>query len=106
MKYGVGIDVSKGKSTVAILSIAGEVIEEPFEINHDIDINFLLQESKKKGVSKINVYTKKIYKFGLTIVNIIHEINHANQIIIFFKGNNILRLITYHQKHCYPLQLF
>ena len=27
MKYGVGIDVSKGKSTVAILSIEGEVIE-------------------------------------------------------------------------------
>ena len=51
-------------------------------------INFLLQESKKKGVSKINVYTKKIYKFGLTIVNIIHEINHANQIIIFFKGRD------------------
>ena len=25
MKYGVGIDISKGKSTVAILSIAGEV---------------------------------------------------------------------------------
>lgn len=31
MKYGVGIDISKGKSTVAILSIEGEVIEEPFE---------------------------------------------------------------------------
>ena len=37
MKYGVGIDVSKGKSTVAILSAVGEVIEEPFEIKHDIE---------------------------------------------------------------------
>ena len=27
MKYGVGIDVSKGKSTVSILSVEGEVIE-------------------------------------------------------------------------------
>ena len=36
MKYGVGIDVSKGKSTVSILSVEGEVIEEPFEINHDL----------------------------------------------------------------------
>ena len=35
MKYGVGIDVSKGKSTIAILSVAGEVIEEPFEIKHE-----------------------------------------------------------------------
>ena len=37
MKYGVGIDISKGKSTVAILSVAGEVIEEPFEITHDLN---------------------------------------------------------------------
>ena len=36
MKYGVGIDISKGKSTVAILSVVGEVIEEPFEITHDL----------------------------------------------------------------------
>ena len=51
MKYGVGIDVSKGKSTVAILSIAGEVIEESFEINHDI--NGLNQmEEKIKDIPK------------------------------------------------------
>lgn len=37
MKYGVGIDVSKGKSTIAILSQAGEVIVEPFEIQHTKD---------------------------------------------------------------------
>lgn len=50
MKYGVGIDVSKGKSTVAILSIEGEVIEEPFEINHDINgLNLL--EKKLKDIS-------------------------------------------------------
>lgn len=47
MKYGVGIGVSKGKSTVAILSIAGEVIEEPFEINHDINGLNLLEEKIK-----------------------------------------------------------
>ena len=47
MKYGVGIDVSKGKSTIAILSIVGEVIEEPFEINHDINGLKLLEEKIK-----------------------------------------------------------
>ena len=51
MKYGVGIDVSKGKSTVAILSIAGEVIKEPFEINHDIN-GFNLLEEKIKDIPK------------------------------------------------------
>ena len=47
MKYGVGIDVSKGKSTVAILSVAGEVIKEPFEINHDINGLKILEEKIK-----------------------------------------------------------
>ena len=47
MKYGVGIDVSKGKSTVAILSIEGEIIEEPFEITHDIRGLTLLEEKLK-----------------------------------------------------------
>lgn len=47
MKYGVGIDVSKGKSTIAILSIAGEVIETPFEINHDFEGLNLLEEKLK-----------------------------------------------------------
>ena len=35
MKYGIGIDISKGKSTVAIMSIEGEIIEEPFKIIHN-----------------------------------------------------------------------
>lgn len=34
MKYGVGIDVSKGKSTITILSQAGELMEETFEVEH------------------------------------------------------------------------
>jgi len=51
MKYGVGIDVSKGKSTIAILSVEGEIIAEPFEINHDINGLNLLEE-KIKDISK------------------------------------------------------
>ena len=47
MKYGVGIDISKGKSTIAILSVVGEVIEKPFEISHDIDGLDLLKEKLK-----------------------------------------------------------
>ena len=48
MKYGVGIDVSKGKITVAILSVEGEIIEEPFEITHDIDGLGFLEDKLKK----------------------------------------------------------
>lgn len=48
MKYGVGVDVSKGKSTIAILSVEGEIIKEPFEINHDVDGFQLLEENMGK----------------------------------------------------------
>lgn len=54
MKYGVGIDLSKGKSTVAILSIEGEVIEMPFDINHDVEdlekLDTKLQEFSKEDL--------------------------------------------------------
>ena len=51
-------------------------------------INFKLKEYEENKELKINDDTKNIYKFGFTIVNTIHEINHANQIIIFFKGSD------------------
>lgn len=54
MKYGVGIDVSKGKSTVAILSEDGEIIAEPFEITHDNEGMTLLVE-KLKRIPKENL---------------------------------------------------
>ena len=47
MKYGMGIDISKGKSTVSILSIEGEIIKEPFEINHDYEGLSILEEKVK-----------------------------------------------------------
>ena len=58
MKYGVGIDVSKGKSTVSILSVEGEVIEEPFEINHDLSNLDLLNK-------KLSTFSKEDLKIVL-----------------------------------------
>lgn len=48
----VGIDISKGKSTVCILKPGGEVLVAPFEILHNIEsINYL--------VSLINSYDEE-----------------------------------------------
>lgn len=54
MKYGVGIDVSKGKSTIAIISIEGEIIEDSFEIVHNID-GFEILENKLNKLPKENI---------------------------------------------------
>lgn len=49
--YAVGIDVSKGKSTISIITTEGEVIEQPFEINHDQE-GFDILLSKIKNIKK------------------------------------------------------
>lgn len=54
MFYSVGIDVSMGKSTIAIISTDGEVISEPFEIEHTKS-GFNLVLEKIKDIPKDNV---------------------------------------------------
>lgn len=36
MLNAVGIDVSKGKSTVAVLRPAGEIVRKPFNVSHSV----------------------------------------------------------------------
>ena len=54
MFYSIGIYVSMGKSTIAIISTDGEVISEPFEIEHTKSgFNLILE--KIKNIPKDNV---------------------------------------------------
>lgn len=54
MFYSIGVDVSMGKSTIAIISTEGEVISEPFEIEHTKSgFNLILE--KIKNIPKDNV---------------------------------------------------
>lgn len=54
MFYSIGIDVSMGKSTIAIISTNGEVICEPFEIEHT-KTGFGLILEKIKDIPKDNI---------------------------------------------------
>lgn len=54
--YAVGIDVSKGKSTISIVTTEGEIIEKPFEIKHD-------QEGFDILLSKVKNFKKEEIKF-------------------------------------------
>ena len=67
--YAIGIDVSKGKSTVAILSLAGEVIKEPFEINHDVDgLNFLEEEIKDIPKEELKIVMEETGTYHLPVL--------------------------------------
>ncbi len=74
MKYGVGIDVSKGKSTVAILTIEGEIIEDAFEIKHDIDgLNILEEKIKKLPKEEVRIVMEETGIYHLPILGYLLE---------------------------------
>lgn len=71
----VGIDVSKGKSMVAILRPYGEIISTPFEIKHtSSDINALVEQIKSvEGESRIVMeHTGRYYEV------LAHQLSQAN----------------------------
>lgn len=71
----VGIDVSKGKSMVAILRPYGEIISTPFEIRHtSSDINALVEQIKSvEGESRIVMeHTGRDYEV------LAHQLSRAN----------------------------
>lgn len=69
MKYGVGIDISKGKSTVSIMSNVGEVMEVPFEINHDINgLNYLEEKLKKFSKEDLKIIMEETGTYHLPVL--------------------------------------
>ena len=71
----VGIDVSKGKSMVAILRPYGEIISTPFELKHtSSDINALVEQIKSvEGESRIVMeHTGRYYEV------LAHQLSQAN----------------------------
>ncbi len=71
----VGIDVSKGKSMVAILRPYGEIVSTPFEIKHtSTDINALAEQIKSvEGESRIVMeHTGRYYEV------LAHQLSKAN----------------------------
>ena len=72
--YAVGIDVSKGKSTVAIITNEGEVIEKPFEIIHDQDgFQLLLSKVEKYDKNEIRFLMEATGHYHLPILNSLIE---------------------------------
>ncbi len=71
----VGIDVSKGKSMVAIMRPFGEIVSSPFEIKHTTsDINSLVELiNSVEGESRIVLeHTERYYEV------LAHQLSKAN----------------------------
>ena len=75
--YAVGIDVSKGKSTVAIISTTGEVIEEPFEINHDQKgFMLLLTKLEKYDKDDVKILMEATGHYHLPLLNFLIQYDY------------------------------
>lgn len=91
----VGIDVSKGKSTVAIMRPFGEVVAEPFEVSHtDTELRKLACFLEKlPGETRIVMeYTGSYWQ---PIAKVLHDagffVSAVNALLIYKYGNNSIR---------------
>ena len=98
----VGIDVSKGKSTVAIMRPFGEIVSSPFEISHtEKDLKQLASQIKKlHGESKVIMeYTGRYYQ---PIANYLHQegilVSVVNAILVHDYSNSSIRKVKTDRK--------
>lgn len=72
MFYSIGIDVSMGKSTISIISTDGEVISEPFEIEHTKSgFNLILEKIKNIPKDNVKFVMKSTGNYCKSILKII-----------------------------------
>ena len=91
----VGIDVSKGKSTVAIMQPFGEVVAEPFEVSHtDTELRNLVGFLEKlPGETRIVMeYTGNYWQ---PIAKVLHDaglfVSVVHALLVYKYGNNSIR---------------
>ena len=74
MRYGVGIDVSKGKSTVVILTNDGEIIEGAFEIKHDYEgLELLDKKIKSLPKDEVKIVLEETGTYHLPVLGYLME---------------------------------
>ena len=91
----VGIDVSKGKSTIAVMRPFGEIIFSPFEISHSSSELSALAKQLKSLDGEMRVVMEATGNYHLPIATALHEagiyVSVVNAMLIHNYGNNTLR---------------
>ena len=85
--YAVGIDVSKGKSTVAIANIDGTLVEKVFEIKHN-------RNEISDLISHLNSYGKENIKIVKKVLEIIAIILIYNIVLVSISSADKINLIN------------
>lgn len=91
----VGIDVSKGKSMIAVMRPFGEVICSPFEVSHTSSELSTLARRLKSLDGETRVVMEATGNYHLLIAMALHEaglyVSVVNAMLVHDYGNNMLR---------------
>lgn len=91
----VGIDVSKGKSTIAVMRPFGEVVCSPFEVTHTSSELSALAAQIKSLDGETRVVMEATGNYHLPIATALHEagiyVSVVNAMLVHDYGNNTLR---------------
>ena len=99
----VGIDVSKGKSMVAIMRPFGEIVAKPFEVHHTADELSELADYLKSLEGEVRVVLEYTGRYYQPIARYLHDaglfvsVVHAKLIHDF--GNNSIRRVKIGRAH-------
>ena len=93
----VGIDVSNGHSTVAVIRPFGEVAEQPFEVRHTAAALMALAEQLKGYEGETRIILEHTGRYYESIANVLHEnglyVSAVNPLLVKEYGNNSLRRV-------------
>jgi len=93
----VGIDVSKGKSTVAIMRPFGEVVVSPFEVNHNAAELGQLAERIKGLEGETRIVMEVTGSYSQPVARFFHEaglfVSAVHPLLVHGFGNNSIRKV-------------
>ena len=92
-----GIDISSRKSTVAVLRPFGEVVEVPFDVQHNAEALTALAEQLKSIDGETRVVMEHTGRYYESVAKTLHEaglfVSAVNTLLIKEYGNNSLRRV-------------
>ena len=92
-----GIDISSRKSTVAVLRPFGEIVELPFDVQHNAEALIALAEQLKSIDGETRVFMEHTGRYYESVAKTLHEaglfVSAVNPLLIKEYGNNSLRRV-------------
>ena len=106
----VGIDISKGRSTIAVMRPFGEVVISPFEVRHtDSELSKLARRLKSLN-GETRVVMEATGNYHAPVAKLLHDaglyVSVVNAKLVHGYGNNDLRRVKTDRKDAVKLAYF